>query len=280
MPGFGVYDSEREAPDLPQCLERARRDMESMYKIRAKLFKVKSSFLNEWKWVRYYVFKERMLASEWDRKANMLRLCGELPQAHILIRVAIAFWLEAKVALNHHLHMRSWSALVRCNYYLGMCSGHESKKERSSRGGRHTGRRLAPLRAMVLQTLNGMKTDSHATKQDIWGILIPMMRTFRAPPPSNEPTLEQKRRVARGSFEIYEGTFDRVYSIDKSATSKTTNPEKLIMDWTRKDAVIRAEIMRISRAGPNTRARRSKKLNPHGEPVAASVDPPGLQDQA
>lgn len=271
MPGFGVYHSKEESPDLPHCLERARRDIQGQYKIRAKLMNADLSFLEVWKRVRHLVFRERMVASEWDEDLNMLRLTGELPEVHVLTRVAIAFWLESKVALSNNLHLRSWTALVRCNYYLGMCCAHETKKERSARGGRHTARRLAPLRAMVLESLAGMETDSYATKQDVWEVLLPKMRTFKTPPPSAEQILEQQRRVARGPEEIYEGTFDRVHSNEKSSKSKSTNPKKLIQDWTRGDAEIRSEIVRISRAGLNTRARRPKK-NTQDEEVAPPME--------
>nr|WP_313470510.1 hypothetical protein [Stenotrophomonas geniculata] len=271
MTGFGVYHSKEESPDLPHCLERARRDIQSQYKIRAKLLNTDLSFLETWKRVRHLVFQERMVASEWDKDTNMLRLTGELPEVHALTRVAIAFWLEAKVAFNDHLHRRSWAALVRCNYYIGMCCAHETKKERSARGGRHTARRLAPLRTMVLESLAGMETDSYATKQDVWEVLLPRMRAFKTPPPSAEQILEQQRRVARGPEEIYEGTFDRVHSNEKSSNSKSTNPKKLIQVWTREDAEIRSEIERISRASFNTRAKRSKK-NAQDEKVATVME--------
>lgn len=271
MTGFGVYHSKEESPDLPHCLERARRDIQSQYKIRAKLLNADLSFLETWKRVRHLVFREQMVASEWDRDANMLKLTGELPEVYALTRVAIAFWLESKVALSNRQHLRSWTALVRCNYYLGMCCAHETKKERSARGGRHTARRLAPLRAMVLESLAEMETDSHATKQDVWEVLLPKMRAFKTPPPSAEQILEQQRRVARGPEEIYEGTFDRVHSNKKSSESKSTNPRRLIMDWTRGDTEIRSEIARISLASLNTRARRPKK-NTQNEEMAMTVE--------
>lgn len=257
MYGYGAFRTDEDTPTLEDCLRRARSEIEDLYEIRAKLLNPGVDFAAEWNALCDEVIANEHAATEFDDGADLLRTMGALPEFYGLIRVPILLWLEAQKARHAGEMNRAWAALVRCNYYLGMCGAHETKQERATRGGRHSSERTLPLKRMVLDMLRAMGNKSHATKQDVWNVIVPAMKSFT--PPQQVETNEQRRdRMFRSPKEIYRDTFDRRGSLEKSKLGKSANPEKLIRDWANKDAEVSQEFKRIV-AGPlNTRARPKK----------------------
>lgn len=258
MYGYGAYRTSEMTPPLADCIKRARKEIEDQYEVRAKLLDPKASFTNDWNTLCERIFSDGETATEWDETAEVLRVYGALPEVFALIRVPIVLWLEAKLSFDNHDPQRAWAALVRCNYYLGMCSAHETKRERAARGGRHSAQRTLQLKNMVLERLRSMQTDAYPKKQDVWAILVPEMEAFT---PANEKEITremQVKRWGRDPIDIYRDTFDRRGKPGKSSHGKSYNPAQLIRRWTTGDADIRRELVRVVAGDLNTRASRKK----------------------
>jgi len=265
MYGYGSFRTDQETPTLEDCLTRARADIEDLYKVRAKLLNAGVMFEDEWDALCDEVSADDHAATRFDDGADLLRTMGALPEFYALIRVPIVLWLEAQKARHANDRERAWSALVRCNYYLGMCGSHETMREQAARGGRNSAGRTAPLKRMVLEKLAGMADKSQETKQDVWAQIVPAMETF-SPPEEVESEADRLARMFRSPLEIYRDSFDRKGTLGKSKHGKSTNPKKLLQDWTNKDPEIRSEFERVVKAGLNTRSKRATKT------VSAIVD--------
>ncbi|WP_414489515.1 hypothetical protein [Stenotrophomonas maltophilia] len=252
----GIYRSDDETPELDECLQRARADIEIAYNIRAKRANPLCSFVDEWNLLCGDIIGGNDTASRLDRIADDMRLHGVLPEVHILIRVPIVLWLEAKHAFDCGDKERSWAALARCNYYIGMCYSHETHNERSSRGGKNSSRYSPYLRSMVLERLREMADKSRATKQDIWEEIVPHMASFRAP---ISEELNTASATAKKNAEPVDNASNSNGSAGKSVYGRSQNPRQQLSRWTNGDEEIRAEFVRVAVADLNTRAKRSPK---------------------
>lgn len=258
MYGYGAYRTAEMTPPLADCLKRARKEIEDQYEVRVKLVNPKASFADDWNALCEDIFRDRDTATDWDEKAEILRLYGALPEVYSLIRVPIVLWLEAQHAHDTGQHERAWAALVRCNYYLGMCSAHETKKEAAARGGRHSARRKLPLKNMVLDALKSMGDNSHQRKQDVWAALVPMMEAFK--PLTDEQIAQQIKasRLRRDTLEVYRDTFDKLGQPGKSGIGATVGARQLLKRWSNGDTDIQRELARVVSGRLDTRAKRSK----------------------
>ncbi len=255
MHEHGTFRTTEETPTLDACLTYAKEQIQIIYKIRVPLLNKDVTFESEWEAIYAGVIDDPDTATRLDDNFEFLKNRGYLPEVYVLIRAAIALWLEALRAYQLYDHERAWAALTRCNYYLGMSSGHETKKERSARGGRHAAARTARLKERIIKELNEMKDNSYQTKQDVWNVLLPIM---------SEPTPENKidddewvRRLGLSSVESYQESFDRPAQLGKSKAGKSTNPTQLLRRWTNQDATIKSEFIRIVARPLNTRRMRT-----------------------
>ncbi|BBQ13558.1 hypothetical protein WP1W18C01_39180 [Stenotrophomonas maltophilia] len=254
MFGQGIYRSYDETPELDECLQRAQEDIRIAYNVRAKQANPLCSFVDEWNLLCEDIIGGKDTASRLDLIANDMRIHGALPEVHILIRVPIVLWLEAKRAFDTGDRDRSWAALVRCNYYIGMCYSHETHIERASRGGKKSSQYVPYLRSMLLERLKGMEDKSRATKQEVWKELVPLMASFRAPTSEdiNTTSAAHRKEAGQGSNSTASAA-----ASGKSAAGRSQNPEQLIRRWTNSDKEIRSEFERVVVADLNTRAKRS-----------------------
>jgi hypothetical protein len=270
MYGYGAYRSTEETPSLADCLSRARADIQDQYILRAVPANPDVKFASEWNALCDYIGKGEGNATELDDNAELLRLSALIPEIYVLLRVPMALWIEAQLSYDHGSHDRAWAALVRCNYYLGMCSGHETAKECSARGGRHAAERTHRLRQFVIEMLSAMSDKSRATKQDVWHEILPKMVAFKPPVTIEDEREAFRKRLDRSPIEIHRASLDRRGSIGKSASGTSTNPEQLLKRWTNRDAQIKQEFVRIVKGDLNTRAKRAKSAPKSDAPTKKS----------
>ncbi|MEN5096213.1 hypothetical protein [Stenotrophomonas sp. TWI1409] len=259
MFGTGAFRTDLPTPTLLECLERAKAEIEVVFSVRGVIFNPGVTFADEWGWIRSEGEDRPDYASEFDDWVEIFRTKGTLPEVYFILRASMSLWFEAESAHQSGDLDRAWAALVRCNFFLGMCCSHESHRERSSRAGRNSAKRTLPLREMVLEMLSAMPDKSRATKQEIWDEIVPAMSSFIPPGDVQEGPLDWVRKLGRPPTEQYRETFHRRGKGEKSRHGRSADPAKLLRTWTNNNEEIRQQFFRVV-AGPlTTRRKRSSK---------------------
>ena len=137
------------------------------------------------------------------------------PHPEDALFIANAFWIEAAVARDGQEPDRAWAALMQSNYYLGMASGPNSSYEIGARGGSARRMKYAPLRALVLRWLDRLPEASFTSAKAVREAVLPKVKNFCRRFPNH----------------------------------RSTNPEGLLEEWSKKDPEVRAAVGRLVRGG-------------------------------
>ena len=205
------YRSGEPTPTLPDSLYAAKIDIQLAYKTRVEK-RQGMTVAEAWNGVCDWLGKEQNNAT---RLARFVDNPLVTPDAGNAVALATAFWVEAAIANDLGDFDRSWCALLRAHYYLGMASGPETADERSASGGVGRGETYAPLREMLLAWLNDRSPDSFISAKEARCAVLPQLKALR----------------------------------DSLGQGRSTNPDKLMEDWMRSDPEIRAAFERVVRGG-------------------------------
>lgn len=247
----GDYRSDGLTPTLDERLGYAQVLIQRLYKARLAE-RYGSSFGDFWN-----------ATCDWlalpGRSATKLAFLVELPpadhpQPSDALAVAVAFWVEARVALDVDGDRdRSWAALTQCFYYYGMADGPETAQERSSKGGAVQGQSFQPIRDAIVGWLKEYSDGHFPTLTAAIAELAEKAKAFRAE--AADDVASPVDRPGRGSRE------------KKEAHGRSTNPARLIRDLRAHDPEVRAETERVvangiargRKPGPASKLARTRK---------------------
>lgn len=262
MDPLGAYRSNGPTPCLEEFLACSRNYIEIQFELRVTPRNFGSTFSEEWNTICDILTLHpsedgAMNATQMDRSACFHEmLASTVPDTCVLIRVAMALCVEAHLARDNNEMEQAWAALVRCNYYIGKCSGAESLTERSARGGRHSSpKKVDRLRTMVLTMLSGMGNKSQPRKQDVWNLVVPEMAAFK---PGGSADLARAGSTGREQSRTGRKSAG---SLDKVQLGRSSNPRQLLQRWTNHDPEIKKEFERIVIADLNTGGAGPKKIH-------------------
>jgi hypothetical protein len=245
----GMYHSAEPTPSLDDCLKATQWRIQRQYKARAGP-RSGVTFEDFWNGVCDWLARkgQKNNATELQRLVEFPPLPE--PEAFDSLSVAVAYWVEAAIAHDHHGDSeRSWAALLQCHYFFGMACGPVTALERSSKGGEAQAEAFKQLRGKLIEWLAELPESSFGSVSEVIAAVKPKAEAFK-PGSDQEVDGARLRPLASGQQR-------------KRGHGRSTNAAKLIRDWSRNDDDVRAAIERVVQGGIR-RGRKKKSAEPKG----------------
>lgn len=232
---LGQYHSNGPSPSLTGCLKAAQWRIKRQYNARAKKT-LGTKFDTFWNEVCDWLKVRGNSASE---LATLVEMHPRESEAYRLLSVAIAFWVEAAISRDHLKNEnRSWTALIQCNYYLGMACGSDAAHERSARGGSKQAEPFQQMRERVPVWLSEFPEGTFSSVSEAIRAIVPRATAF------NPRKLPGEGKATHG---------------------RSTNPAALLSKWSGEDGDVRIAFERVVKGGIHRGRKKKPRIDRSAE---------------